>query len=266
MLHLSETLYAHLTVGDSGPRPLDLHYASRAAQPIAVTRRWSMPDHQRHATPHVDEEHQAALRACRAVMACTSGSGWARCASRFFWSGSAREGPALGRPFAWTVKTSIHGCDARVLEAASDGLHGGTCRCFLAEPQRVTGCVRGGGGQCRRGGARDRGAATRVIIPSGARHRAILPARQLVEHIGKTASITRGGRRIDVIPLPHPSGASTWPRSEPGRTLTAEALDLLGRHAAWRATFAHGAKTLAGSRDPAHPGYQITRGSSGERL
>ena len=27
----------------------------------------------------------------------------------------------------------------------------------------------------------------------------------------------------DVIPLPHPSGASTWHRSDPGKSLTAEA-------------------------------------------
>jgi uracil-DNA glycosylase len=64
-----------------------------------------------------------------------------------------------------------------------------------------------------------------------------LPARPLVEHIGQSFEIERGGRLIDVLPLPHPSGASTWPRSEPGKTLTARALRLLGEHPAWRATF-----------------------------
>jgi uracil-DNA glycosylase len=65
-----------------------------------------------------------------------------------------------------------------------------------------------------------------------------LPARPLVEQIGGVQRVTRGKRRIDVIPLPHPSGASTWPRTEPGKTLTQRALERLVRHAAWRATFA----------------------------
>ena len=64
-----------------------------------------------------------------------------------------------------------------------------------------------------------------------------LPALPLVEQIGKSFAVARGRRRIDVIPLPHPSGASTWPRSEPGKSLTAQALKLLGRHAAWQSTF-----------------------------
>jgi uracil-DNA glycosylase len=61
-----------------------------------------------------------------------------------------------------------------------------------------------------------------------------LPARPLVEQIGVVHSVTHGTRRIDVIPLPHPSGASTWPRTEPGKTLTARALALIGAHAGFR--------------------------------
>jgi uracil-DNA glycosylase len=64
-----------------------------------------------------------------------------------------------------------------------------------------------------------------------------LPPRPLVEQIGRTFEITRGARRIDVLPLPHPSGASTWPRTEPGKSLTARALERLGAHPAWRTTF-----------------------------
>ena len=62
-----------------------------------------------------------------------------------------------------------------------------------------------------------------------------LPARPLVEQIGTQHVALRGKRRIDVIPLPHPSGASTWPRVEPGKTLTLRALALIGEHPAWRA-------------------------------
>ena len=40
---------------------------------------------------------------------------------------------------------------------------------------------------------------------------------------------------VDVIPLPHPSGASTWHRIEPGKTLLARALALLKKHPVVRA-------------------------------
>ena len=60
-----------------------------------------------------------------------------------------------------------------------------------------------------------------------------LPPRLLTEQIGVQHSFDSASGPIDVIPLPHPSGASTWPRTEPGRTLTAAALSLLARHPAW---------------------------------
>ena len=36
----------------------------------------------------------------------------------------------------------------------------------------------------------------------------------------------------DLIPLPHPSGASPWPRVEPGKSLLRVALRLIARHPA----------------------------------
>ncbi len=38
----------------------------------------------------------------------------------------------------------------------------------------------------------------------------------------------------ELIPLPHPSGASTWPRTEPGKSLTSQALQLIQQHPAWK--------------------------------
>jgi uracil-DNA glycosylase len=40
-----------------------------------------------------------------------------------------------------------------------------------------------------------------------------------------------------VIPLPHPSGASTWHKMEPGKTLLARALALLAAHPEVRRAF-----------------------------
>jgi uracil-DNA glycosylase len=41
--------------------------------------------------------------------------------------------------------------------------------------------------------------------------------------------------KLDLIALPHPSGASTWHRTEPGKTLLRRALGLLSEDPALRA-------------------------------
>ena len=51
--------------------------------------------------------------------------------------------------------------------------------------------------------------------------------------VGKKSRVTYHGHEFDIVPLPHPSGASPWHRIEPGRTLLAQALDLIIRHPAW---------------------------------
>jgi uracil-DNA glycosylase len=45
------------------------------------------------------------------------------------------------------------------------------------------------------------------------------------------------GCKVDVIALPHPSGASTWHRTKPGKTLLAKALKLVAQHPTVVATF-----------------------------
>lgn len=57
---------------------------------------------------------------------------------------------------------------------------------------------------------------------------------KLVGTIGKTHSVPINGRDTDLIPLPHPSGASTWHRTEPGKTLLQDALGLIQKHPAWK--------------------------------
>ncbi|MGH7285311.1 MAG: uracil-DNA glycosylase family protein [Polyangiaceae bacterium] len=48
--------------------------------------------------------------------------------------------------------------------------------------------------------------------------------------IGKKMRAHWHDSEVDVIPLPHPSGASTWHRVEPGKSLLLRALDLLKKH------------------------------------
>ncbi len=62
----------------------------------------------------------------------------------------------------------------------------------------------------------------------------LLPVNKLDEVIGRLHQVTFHGHSTDAIPLPHPSGASTWHRKEPGISLLAAALKLLEQHPAWR--------------------------------
>lgn len=56
---------------------------------------------------------------------------------------------------------------------------------------------------------------------------------KLIEVVGQTFTIERGGFEFDLIPLPHPSGASTWHRMEPGKSLLEHALQKIGEHSAF---------------------------------
>jgi len=77
-----------------------------------------------------------------------------------------------------------------------------------------------------------------LIIPVG--KLAILQFLQfqkLTEVIGKQFRIDTSVGDIDIIPLPHPSGASTWHRMEPGKALLQQALTLIRAHPAIQAAF-----------------------------
>jgi uracil-DNA glycosylase len=56
---------------------------------------------------------------------------------------------------------------------------------------------------------------------------------KMTDVIGKQLPITYDGHACDLIPLPHPSGASPWHRVAPGKGLLEEALQLIAAHPAW---------------------------------
>ena len=75
----------------------------------------------------------------------------------------------------------------------------------------------------------------RLIIPVG--RLAIMQfieCEKLAEVIARKFRVAREGHRFDVIPLPHPSGASPWHKIPPGCELTVRALKLIARHSAMR--------------------------------
>ena len=61
-----------------------------------------------------------------------------------------------------------------------------------------------------------------------------LEVNKLVDVIGKKFRTGAHGFDVDIIPLPHPSGASTWHRSSPGKELLEQALILLSEHESWQ--------------------------------
>jgi uracil-DNA glycosylase len=50
----------------------------------------------------------------------------------------------------------------------------------------------------------------------------------LTDVVGRKIKARFHGHDVEVIPLPHPSGVSRWPKIEPGKTKLAEALRLVG--------------------------------------
>jgi uracil-DNA glycosylase len=192
------------------------------------------------------EKHQRALRACRRcphmlppVVSCGP------VVSRVLLVGQAPgvKEPILGRPFAWTAGKQLFKWFSSIGLGEADfreRVHmAAVCRCFPGKNPR-------GGDRvptpeemhnCRPWLDREiEILSPDLIIPVGRLAiEQFLPPRALVDQIGKVHSVALGGRTVSVIALPHPSGASTWPRREPGKTLTEKALDLLGTHAAFRA-------------------------------
>lgn len=61
-----------------------------------------------------------------------------------------------------------------------------------------------------------------------------LKVNKLVDVVGQQFVIDTPDLQIDCIPLPHPSGLSTWFNMEPGKTLLQDALKLIESHRAWK--------------------------------
>jgi uracil-DNA glycosylase len=73
----------------------------------------------------------------------------------------------------------------------------------------------------------------RLTIPVGRLAIAqFVECRKLEEVIGRKFRVERAGRRFDLIPLPHPSGASPWHKIPPGKELLETALRKIARHPA----------------------------------
>jgi uracil-DNA glycosylase len=148
----------------------------------------------------------------------------------------------VGRPFGWTAGKTMF----RWFEE-SLGIDEATfrARIYIAAVARCfPGKAKGGGDRkpdeeemanCRPWLEREvRILKPTLVIPVGALAISQVLGREapLVEFVGRTFQTRWLGADVDVICLPHPSGASTWHRSQPGVRLLSRALRLLGAHSA----------------------------------
>jgi len=154
-----------------------------------------------------------------------------------------KEGPA-GKPFAWTAgKTMFQWFDQ--IDLAEEDFRervymAAVCRCFpgkgkaggdrVPSDEEVERCSRHLHAEIKL-------IRPRLVIPVGKLAIAQLfpEVDKLVEVIGTTQRATIAGHTFDAIALPHPSGASTWHRTEPGKTLLVRALSRIAQHEAWQA-------------------------------
>ncbi len=193
--------------------------------------------------------HQAALARCRR---CAGMQGrpvlGGAVASKVLLVGQAPGSKELivRRPFAWTAGKTLFGW-FEAIGLAEDALRtrvymAAVCRCFpgknpaggdrVPSPREIANCAPWLEAELRL-------LRPELVIPVG---RLAITRFVRVERldtvIGKSFRMRLEDVDTDLIPLPHPSGASTWHKAEPGRTLLAQALELIRAHPAWQALVA----------------------------
>jgi len=149
--------------------------------------------------------------------------------------------PVLQRPFAHTAGKTLFRwfeefCGMNEAAVRSKIYFAAVCRCFpgknsggtdrVPAPDEIRNCSSWMNNEIEI-------LRPRLVIPVG--RLAItqfIDCTKLEEVIGRKFCVKRSGRRFDLIPLPHPSGASPWHKIAPGKELLRRALKLIARHAA----------------------------------
>ncbi len=167
-------------------------------------------------------------------------------ASRVILVGQApgpREG-SFGKPFAWTAGRTMFRWFEEALGVDEETFR---ARVYMAAVARCFPGKASGGGdrkpdadeiaQCRTWLERE----AAILRPDLVIAVGTLAIEQVLGEKAPLASIVGTARRarwhgqdVDVVALPHPSGASPWHKIEPGKALLAEALKRLARHPAMR--------------------------------
>jgi uracil-DNA glycosylase len=149
--------------------------------------------------------------------------------------------PVLGKPFAWTAGRTLFGwfqqfCEMNEEQVRSEIYFAAVCRCFpgktaaggdrVPAPDEIRNCSTWMNDEIDL-------LQPRLVIPVGKLAIAqFLPFEKLDEVVGRSFRLRRNRRAFDLIPLPHPSGASPWHRIPPGLGLLRRAMRLIARHPA----------------------------------
>jgi uracil-DNA glycosylase len=157
-----------------------------------------------------------------------------------------REG-SFGKPFAWTAGKTMFRWFEEALGVDEERFRE---RVYMAAVARCfPGKANGGGdrkpdadeiARCRPFLAREVDILRpRLVLAVGtlAIEQVTGSKRPLVEIVGRTQPARYHGHPTDVIALPHPSGASSWHKMQPGKALLARALGLVAEHSAVKAAF-----------------------------
>ena len=152
-----------------------------------------------------------------------------------------KEGPA-GKPFAWTAgKTLFKWYESIGLEQQDfreRAYMAAVCRCFpgknpkggdrVPDATEITNCAAWLRAEIEL-------VQPQLLIPVGKLAIAqFVKVDKLKDVIGQVQQIKYANHTMNMIALPHPSGASTWHRTEPGKTLLAQALSLIAENSAWQ--------------------------------
>lgn len=145
--------------------------------------------------------------------------------------------PMLGRPFAWTAGKTLfrwfeEHCDIAEEEFRSHIYMAAVCRCFpgknpkggdrVPDANEIANCATWLDAEIAL-------LQPQLIMPVGKLAiRQFLKFDKLTEVIGQSFKTADG--HCDIVPLPHPSGASTWHRMEPGKSLLNDAMQLICQH------------------------------------
>jgi uracil-DNA glycosylase len=149
--------------------------------------------------------------------------------------------PVLGKPFAWTAGRTLFGwfeefCHLNEIQVRSQIYFAAVCRCFpgktaaggdrVPAPDEIRNCSTWMNDEIDL-------LEPKLVIPIGKLAIAqFLPFEKLDEVVGRSFQLHRNRRAFDLIPLPHPSGASPWHRIPPGIGLLHKAMRFIARHPA----------------------------------
>ena len=151
--------------------------------------------------------------------------------------------PILKRPFAWTAGKMLfqwfeNSCGLNEEQFRKNIYMAAVCRCYpgkkkkggdrVPDTEEIANCANWLKSEFSI-------LKPELVIPVGKLAiTQFMECSKLADIIGHSFNTLYNNNKIDIIPLPHPSGASPWPRIEPGKSLLQKALSEISNHAAMK--------------------------------